>query len=111
MAEDRFEHYRDFWPYYLREHAKPETRALHFFGTGLGISLLVAAIATLDWTLLPAALIAGYLFAWIGHFMIEKNRPATFKYPTWSLYSDFRMLGLWLAGKLDTELDKAGVDT
>ena len=109
MAEDKFERYEDFWPYYLREHAKPETRALHFFGTGLGIALLLAAVVTADWTLIPAALIAGYLFAWIGHFMIERNRPATFRYPAWSLFSDVRMLGLWLVGKLDDELAEAGV--
>ncbi|MGZ0190102.1 MAG: Mpo1-like protein [Alphaproteobacteria bacterium] len=103
----RFETYAEFWPYYLNEHAKPETRGLHYFGTGLGVALLLAAALTQDWALIPAALISGYLFAWIGHFMVEKNRPATITYPLWSFCSDFRMLGLWLAGKLDREIAKA----
>ena len=110
-GNDRFQTYADFWPYYLREHAKPETRALHYFGTGLGVCLAMAALLLWDWTLVPAALIAGYLFAWIGHFFVEKNRPATFTYPLWSFVSDFRMLGFWLAGRLDKELKRAGVET
>ena len=107
----RYRTYAEFWPYYLSEHAKPETRVLHYFGTGLGIALALAALLLWDWTLIPAALVSGYLFAWIGHFFVEKNRPATFTYPLWSLVSDFRMLGFWLAGKLDAELERAGVDT
>lgn len=107
--QDRFQTYEEFWPYYLTEHRKPETRALHYFGTGLGLALVAAAALTLDWTLLPIALVSGYLFAWIGHFLVEKNRPATFKYPLWSFLSDFRMLGLWLVGRLDSELVRAGV--
>jgi len=105
----RFETYAEFWPYYLSEHRRPETRMLHYFGSGLGLALLLAAILTLDWALLPAALVSGYLFAWIGHFMVEKNRPATFRYPLWSFVSDFRMLGLWLAGRLDAELADLGI--
>lgn len=107
---ERYESFAAFWPYYLTEHRKPETRALHYFGTGLGLALLAAAILTADWTLLPLALVCGYLFAWIGHFFVEKNRPATFSYPLWSFVGDFRMLGLWLAGKLEAELIRAGVD-
>jgi hypothetical protein len=103
-SEKRFASYAEFWPYYLSEHSRPETRALHYFGTGLGLALLAAAIVMLDWTLLPVALVSGYLFAWIGHFFVEKNRPATFKYPLWSFVSDFRMLWLWLIGRLDREL-------
>lgn len=105
----RIETYEEFWPYYLTEHRKPETRALHYFGTGLGVALALAALATLDWTLLPIAVVSGYLFAWVGHFLVEKNRPATFRYPLWSFASDFRMLWLWLLGRLDGELVRAGV--
>ena len=91
-AASRITTYAEFWPYYLGEHRLPRTRILHFFGTGLAIVVLVGAIAMQAWWFLLAAVICGYLFAWIGHFFVERNRPATFTYPLWSLYSDFRML-------------------
>lgn len=96
--------YREFWPRYLREHARRGTRALHFIGTGSAIALLVAFAATADWRWLVGAAVAGYGFAWIGHLAIEKNQPATFTHPLWSLASDFRMLYLFLAGRLGEEL-------
>jgi hypothetical protein len=111
MSSERLASYREFWPYYLTEHAKPATRALHYLGTGLGLGLLAIGLVTLDWRWLPAALVSGYLFAWIGHFVVERNRPATFAYPLWSLISDFRMFFLWLSGRLGSELAKAGVET
>ena len=103
------DNYSDFWPLYLREHSRPQTRALHYFGTGLGLALLALAIATGDWRLLPAALISGYAFAWIGHAFVERNRPATFSHPFWSLASDFRMFGLWITGRLGRELTRHGL--
>ena len=108
MAE-RINTYRDFWPYYLREHAKPATRAVHLFGTALASVCLIAGLATGRWGLILLALFAGYGPAWFGHFFLEKNRPATFTYPLWSLFSDFRMALTWLIGRLDRELAKAGV--
>jgi len=101
--------YRDFWPYYLREHARPETRAIHYVGTGLATCALVGLIATGRLWLVPLALVAGYGPAWIGHFFIEKNRPATFTYPFWSLVSDYRMAWSWATGQIGAELIKAGV--
>ncbi|MDJ0970014.1 MAG: DUF962 domain-containing protein [Kiloniellales bacterium] len=101
--------YREFWPIYLREHSRPATRGLHYLGTGLGLALLAAAIATGDWRLLPAALVAGYAFAWIGHALVERNRPATFSHPLWSFVSDFRMFGLWASGRLGRELARHGL--
>jgi hypothetical protein len=101
--------YRDFWPYYLREHAKPETRAIHFFGTGLATFSLLAFVATGNPWFVALALIGGYAPAWIAHFFVEKNRPATFRYPLWSLVSDYRMAFVWLSGRLGQELAKAGI--
>src|SRR3569832_2030258 len=103
------ETYRDFWPYYLQEHAKPATRTLHFIGTGLAVGAVTAAILTGQAWLGAVALVAGYGPAWAAHFFVEKNRPATFTYPVWSLISDFRMAFAWLTGHLSEELAKAGV--
>jgi hypothetical protein len=100
--------YGDFWPYYLREHAKPATRHWHYLGTGLAIIFLVSGLTIEPW-LLALAVFLGYGPAWIGHFTAEKNRPATFRYPLWSLLSDFRMFGSWASGRLPAELEKAGV--
>jgi len=101
--------YPEFWHYYLREHAKPATRAWHYFGTSLTIlCLLAAAVLRQPW-FLAASVILGYAPAWIGHFASERNRPATFRYPVWSLVSDFRLFGVWLSGNLARQLEAAGV--
>jgi hypothetical protein len=92
--------YREFWPRYLAEHRRTATRHLHFAGTGLGLVLLAGAVAAGDGHLAAAALVSGYAFAWAGHAVVERNRPATFTHPLWSLASDFRMLFTWLAGSL-----------
>jgi hypothetical protein len=101
--------YREFWPFYLRQHANPTTRVWHIAGTGAASVFLLAAILTFSYALLIAALMAGYGPAWIAHFFVEKNRPATFRYPLWSLISDYRMAAAWIAGTLGRELEKAGV--
>jgi hypothetical protein len=96
--------YLEFWRVYLADHADARTRGLHYLGTGLAVAALVIAGLELDWRWLLAAPVAGYAFAWLGHVVFEHNRPATFDHPTWSLISDFRMLGLFLSGRLDREL-------
>lgn len=98
-----------FWPFYLREHSRRRTRALHYAGTTLVVFILLFAVLTGRWLLLLAVPLAGYGFAWVAHFAVEKNRPATFTYPLWSLAADFRMWWLWLTGRLAPELEKAGV--
>ena len=101
--------YREFWPHYLAEHSRPGTRAFHFAGTALALVLLAAAAITLDPWLALAAVVSGYAFAWISHMAIERNRPATFTYPLWSLGADFKMWWLWLTRRLGPELSRAGV--
>lgn len=97
--------YQDFWPYYLKEHSNPRCRQLHYAGTTIGLVFLVFSLVTQNPHLIPVILIAGYGPAWAGHFFIEKNRPATFQYPLWSLVSDIRMYFMWLSRNLDKELD------
>lgn len=106
---DRIQSYPEFWRFYLGEHAQKATRSLHLVGTTLGLVLGALAIHLRDWRLVPAAMVCGYGFAWTSHFFIEHNRPATFKYPLWSLLSDFRMLALAVSFRLGRELRRQGL--
>lgn len=103
--EKRFQSFREFWPFYLKEHSSPLNRKFHFVGTSLVFLILFYTLYTQDWIYLAAMPVFGYAFAWAGHFIIEKNRPATFTYPAWSLRGDFKMFFLMLFGKLDQELE------
>ena len=99
--------FAEFWPFYLCEHSKPRTRTLHYAGTSLVVAIALFALLTGRWAWLLAIPLAGYGFAWVAHFAIEKNRPATFTYPLWSLAADFKMWWLWLTRRLEPELQKA----
>ena len=101
--------FAEFWPFYLREHSKASTRALHYVGTSLVVLIAIGVVVTGRWMGLIALPLAGYAFAWVAHFGVEKNRPATFTYPLWSLAADFKMWALWLTGRLRGELVRAGV--
>jgi hypothetical protein len=95
-----FSSFREFYPFYLSEHRNRTSRRLHFVGTALGLVSAAAAIATLNpWWLLLVPLL-GYGFAWTGHFFFEKNRPATFRHPFFSLAGDYRMFWQMLTGRI-----------
>ena len=98
MSTDRIATFEAFYPYYLKEHQLRSTRVLHFVGTSLFFICLLLCFWTLNAWWLLAGFISGYLFAWIGHFFFEKNKPATFKYPVWSLLADFKLYFQLLAG-------------
>jgi len=102
----KFKSFEEFWPYYLGEHRLITCRALHYIGTVLSAALLVFFIYSKQWVWLPFVLVAGYGPAWIGHFFIEKNRPATFTYPWWSLMGDYKMFYLAIKGDIRAELSR-----
>lgn len=97
---DGFNSFRDFYPYYLGEHSDRVCRRLHFVGTGLVILTLGFALATGRYAWLWALPVLGYGFAWAGHFFFEKNKPATFKHPLYSLIGDFVMFRDLLVGRI-----------
>lgn len=102
MPTPPFRRFDEFWPFYLSQHRHPGSRALHVLGTGLALGCLVLGfLSPWCWALAP---LVGYGFAWAGHFLLEKNRPATFGHPLWSLRGDFKLLRLTLGGRLAGEL-------
>jgi hypothetical protein len=104
---ERYSSFAEFWPFYLREHSKPRTRTLHYIGTSLVVAIAIYAVLTGRLGLLALMPVAGYFFAWIAHSRVERNRPATFTYPLWSLIADFKMWWLLLTGRIGPELKKA----
>ena len=92
--------FRDFYPFYLTEHSRSGTRRLHFAGTLLVLLTLAYALATRRWGFLALVPLFGYGFAWLGHFAVERNRPATFRHPLYSLIGDFRMFADMLRGRV-----------
>jgi hypothetical protein len=104
---DRIRNFREFWPYYGREHSKPRCRLLHFIGSTAGVVCLVATVLTGNLWFIPLGLVIGYGFAWMGHFFIEHNRPATFNYPLWSLIADWKMWALMITRRMDGEVQRA----
>lgn len=103
----RYKTYSAFFSFYLGEHSNPVCRFLHYIGSTLALTCVAIAIKEHNaWWLLVAP-ICGYSFAWFGHFFIEKNKPATFTYPLWSLMGDYHMYFLFLIGALDKRMQVA----
>jgi len=100
VTESRYESFGDFYPYYLNEHKNRICRRLHFLGTGLVLLTLVFAMYSRSWPALMALPLVGYGFAWVGHLFFEHNKPATFKYPVYSLIGDFVMFRDMLTGRI-----------
>ena len=100
LIMERIKTYKEFYQFYLTEHQNKTSRTLHFIGTFLVFVCAFLALY-LDsgylWILVP---LMGYGFAWVGHYFFEKNKPATFKYPLWSLLSDFKMFFQLITGKI-----------
>lgn len=99
-AEGRFQSFAEFYQFYLSEHRDRTCRRLHFVGTSAGVVAIILALVTLNPWWLLAGVAVGYLFAWIGHFRFEKNRPATFKYPFYSFIGDWAMYRDILRGRI-----------
>jgi len=106
-AEKKYRSFKSFYPYYLTEHSDKTNRSLHFAGTALLLICLIVAIVLQNWWLLLLIPVLGYGFAWVGHFFIEKNKPATFTYPLYSLASDFVMFWHMITGQLDRKMEEA----
>ncbi len=104
----RFSSFSEFYPYYLAEHRHPVCRALHYVGSSLVIAVLLFTVMTQQWVWLWLLPVIGYGFAWVGHFMFEHNKPATFKYPLYSLAADWVMLKDFLTGQLKHKLPAHG---
>jgi hypothetical protein len=100
MSDGRYQSFAEFYPFYLSEHSRRETRRIHFVGSALALLCLLWALLSGEARWFLAAVICGYAFAWFGHFFFEKNRPATFKYPLYSLMGDWKMFWQILTGKI-----------
>ena len=103
---NRFKTFKEFYPYYLSQHSDVTCRVLHFIGTGIAIVLIFTAFITSHLILLVFAPLTGYGLGWIGHFVFEKNKPATFAYPLYSFVSDFKMFFELLTCKLSFNSSK-----
>ncbi len=104
--ETRITSFKEFYPFYLSQHSNKICRLLHVIGTTVVLALTLTSILYLNLALLLLVPILGYGFAWVGHFFFEKNMPATFKYPLWSLKSDFKMYFDILSNRLSLDASK-----
>ena len=101
QTETRYQSFTEFYPFYLQEHQNTTCRRLHFIGSTCVLICLGYTLLTQQWLYLFALPVIGYGFAWVGHFFFEHNRPATFKYPVYSLIGDWVMFKDILSGKIN----------
>lgn len=99
MSNREFQSLKEFYPFYLTEHSNSTSRVLHFIGTALVFFILFWVLITQTWRGLLLIPLVGYGFAWVSHFFFEKNKPATFQYPGYSLTSDFILFFDLIRGK------------
>ncbi len=104
--DETIDSFEKFWDFYVGEHSKKGTRILHFIGTTAALGCVAGGLFTKRRWLLLLAPVVGYGPAWIGHFFVEKNKPATFKYPLWSLQADFVMWWKTITGTMQAEVDR-----
>lgn len=104
--QPRFATFEEFWPFYVKAHVNKWNRRLHFAGTTLAVGSAALGVVTLNPSLVLIAPVLGYGPAWIGHFLVEGNRPATFHWPVWSLKADFVMWSKMLDGTMDAEVER-----
>jgi hypothetical protein len=102
--------FAEFWPLYLGEHSRPLTRRIHVAGTLFGVILIVGGIVITPMLALLGVAV-GYGFAWLAHFFVERNHPATFGHPWWSLMGDLKMTMLFVTGRLDGEVRRHRSDS
>jgi hypothetical protein len=100
--------FAEFWPHYVLAHRQPVTRGFHLIGTLLGWLLVILVIVLRNAWLVAAALVVPYALAWVSHFFVEHNRPATFAHPLWSWLADQKMVALMLVGKMSEEVRRCG---
>jgi hypothetical protein len=104
-----FSSFHDFWPFYLGEHSTLQCRVQHFLGTAIAVTFVSVALMTGNGSWLVLAVICGYACAWWGHFVFEKNRPATFRFPIYSFMGDWKMFWMMMVGTLDDEIRRLGI--
>ena len=105
--EKKYKSFKAFYPYYLSEHSSKTNRTLHFCGTALLILVFIFGLINQNYKWFIAIPFLGYGFAWVGHFFIEKNKPATFTYPLYSLGADFVMFWHMISGQINKKLEES----
>ncbi|MFL5339231.1 MAG: Mpo1-like protein [Gemmataceae bacterium] len=100
MAEE-FRSFAEFYPFYLKEHGSRDNRRMHFLGMVTALAVLFAAAVSWKWWLLPAVPAVGYFLSWVGHFVFEHNRPASFRHPLYSFRGDLAMFRDILLGRIE----------
>ncbi len=103
-TRNRFESFAEFWPFYVGAHRSKACRTFHYLGAIGAISAVVCAVMTASWWCLALAPVVGYACAWLGHFGFERNHPATFEYPLYSLRAEFKMFALGVFGRMPAEV-------